>query len=90
MTDDFEAALMELVDTDKPDYYYDDYYDDYYDEEDEEQWVADNEQPHDEQWELAVSVVRAIHLQGVDIQAIVDVIKNAERQQEEITCSVKN
>lgn len=50
----------------------------------DEQWVSDNEQPHDDQWELAVDIVRAIYERGINIQAIVDVILAAERQKEEL------
>lgn len=53
------------------------------DDEHEDWYKIHYEQQHDEAWELAVDVVRAIHLQGIDVQTIVDVILAAEGQKDE-------
>lgn len=49
-----------------------------------DQWVIDNEQQHDEEWEMGIDILRAMYNRGLNLQAMVDVILSVEKQKEEV------
>jgi hypothetical protein len=48
----------------------------------DEQWVSDNEQPHDDEWEICMDMLRIIYERGMDIPEMLKTIKEIDSANE--------